>query len=169
MNILLTGKYNIGKTTLLKRLLDELNLEYSGYTSSAIEEDKAIIGFKMNAMDEQNESFTIGIKDTPFTCQPVTEAFEKKGTNLLKRSLEKTKSVIILDELGFLESEAHNFQKAVFDCFDSPQLVIGILKGRNTPFLMAIRAREDIHFFNVTDFNHEKVYLEIKELIKGEN
>ena len=39
-----------------------------------------------------------------------------------------------MDELGFFESEALNFQKQVLKCLASPIPVLGVIKPLSTPF-----------------------------------
>lgn len=169
MNILLTGKYNIGKSTLLSRIITTLDIQCSGFTSFTIEKDNEIVGFKMAPLDEETEPFTIGLKDTPFTCQPYEDAFDTLGVELLNRSLKDKTSTIIMDELGFLESKAFTFQEKVIQCFESDQTVIGVLKDRHTPFLDKIRNRDDIFFYNVTELNRDNLLKEISALImRGE-
>jgi len=55
------------------------------------------------------------------------EGFEKTGVSALEHAL-KYGEVILMDELGFLESTAVNFKNMVFKVLESDKLVFCVIK-----------------------------------------
>lgn len=167
MNIFLTGECGIGKSTLIQGLIDHLSLDYSGYQSLPIYSNNDIIGFQLRPLLSNETAFQIGKKITPTTCQPMTAAFDTRGVDILKKSLLSSSSCVILDELGFLESEAYKFQEMVIEIIDSNKIVIGVIRDRQTTFLDALRNKEDIELIQVTKENRESLFEKLKEQIGG--
>ncbi len=162
MNILLTGPTQIGKSTILKKVIQMLKLEMTGFYTQPFLINNKIIGYKM--IDYQNAltSFIIGIKDTPITCKPYTLMFETKAYEILSQSV---KDAYLLDELGFLERYASSYKNKILDILDSDKLVLGVLKDKKSPFLDTIRERNDVIIIRVTESNRDFIPFEILRLI----
>jgi len=165
MNILLTGSVQIGKTTLLNTVIKTINTNVHGFYTKPYFEDGLVIGYKMFDYTKTIDPFIIGIKDTPSSCQPITENFENEGVSILSRALESN-AVIILDELGILESKAVKFREKIIDCLDSKNLVIGVIKKKHSTFLNQIRERKDVIIIDVTLINRDFLIDEIMSLLK---
>jgi molybdate transport system regulatory protein len=99
--------------------------------------------------------------------QRFTEVFETLGVNLLTHCLDNHPDIIVMDELGFLESEATTFQQRVFSCLDAPVPVWGVIKPLSTPFLDGIRERKDVTVLTITIDNRDRLYNELTEKKKA--
>jgi len=165
MNILLTGPTQIGKSTILKKVIQMLDLEMTGFYTQPFLIKNKVIGYKM--IDYQNalSSSIIGIKDTPTTCKPYTLMFETKAIEILSQPVS---DAYLLDELGFLERYAINYQNKTLEILDSNKLVLGVLKDKKTTFLDTIRNRNDVIIIRVTESNRNFIPFEILRLIKAE-
>lgn len=164
MNLFLTGPVQVGKTTLLNSIIQTLNAKTYGYYTKPYSNNNSVIGYKMFDYTSTIEPFIIGIKDTPTTCQPIIENFETKGVSLLNAALESNE-VIILDELGVLESKAYQFQEKVHECLDSRKLVLGVIKKKHSTFLNQIRKRKDMIIIEVTPENRDYLLDEIMNIL----
>lgn len=164
MNLFLTGPVQVGKTTLLNLIIQTLNVKIYGFYTKPYSNNSSVIGYKMFDYTSTIEPFTIGIKDTPTTCQPVIENFETNGVSLLNTALESD-DMIILDELGILESKAYEFQEKILECLDSNNLVLGVIKKKHNTFLSQIRNRKDVIIIEVTPENRDSLLGEIMNLL----
>lgn len=173
--IMLTGKIGVGKTTLLYRLL------------SIIHHDKKIYGFcteKSTAGDKHCDigqvyiypAASIKIKsqincvaeltgNKKFTVH--TEIFETIGVQLLS-DIPKG-SIIIMDEIGFLESNAPKFSSKIKEIINDDYTVLGIIKPIKTPLLDYIRSSPNINMFTITQANRDIVFEKIKSQIIKEH
>lgn len=163
MNLLLTGKIQVGKTTLIKRLIKDLDISVAGfYTSRHFVRDKQdgfIIKDLSGSLTSDETTFYIA-KGSPGTgWQPCPETFETIGVQILQNCLKSNSDLILMDELGHFESQAPLFQKLVHQCLSSPIPVLGVIKPRRTPFLDSIRQRTDVQVVTITPENRDDHYL----------
>jgi len=165
MNILLTGPVQVGKTTLLNTVLETIDIKVQGFYTQPYFEDDLVIGYKMFDYTKTIAPFIIGIKDTPKSCQPITENFENEGVLILSKALE-TNAVIVLDELGILESKALKFREKIIECLNAENLVIGVIKQKHSTFLNQIRERKDVIIFDVSLINRDHIIDDITSLLK---
>ncbi|MBI9010662.1 MAG: hypothetical protein JEZ08_00415 [Clostridiales bacterium] len=164
MNLFLTGPMQIGKTTLLNLTIQRLNVKTHGFYTKPYYNNKTVLGYKMFDCSSSIEPFIIGLKDTPTTCRPLIENFETFGVSLLHTALASD-DVIILDELGILESKAYKFQEAILKCLDSDNLVIGVIKNKQSTFLNKIKNRKDVITIEVTRENRNELLDKIMILL----
>lgn len=163
-NIFLTGEIQIGKSTLLRKVLkvlDETNLTIGGFqTDRNMEDDKT--DFVINSIFN-NSSYriaTINSIGSDFKITAYTKSFEDAANTIIRDSIKKC-DVIVLDELGFLESKALDFQKSVFEALDSSRIVLGVIKPKPITFLNKIRERNDISIYQVTKNNRNNLLCDI--------
>ena len=70
------------------------------------------------------------------------------GITSITRAIESASQWAVIDELGYLESSCPEFCDAVFRLFDKKQ-VIAVLRSQSTPFLDALRARNDVFVYDL--------------------
>ena len=80
------------------------------------------------------------------------------GVKLLEDCFKAYSDLIVMDELGFFESNAALFQNKVLEILDSDTPVLGVLKQKDIPFLNNIRNRNDVTIFVVTHGNRDEVF-----------
>lgn len=166
-NILLTGEIQVGKTTLLNKILSSLNTSIGGFQTSRIVNNnkKEFFIYPLKNKTKKYKIATIISGDISHKVEPYTDTFNFIGENIIEKDI-KTCDVIVLDELGFLESKANVFQEAVFKSLNSNCIVLGVIKPRDIPFLNKIRNREDTVIIEVTKENRDNLLEDILDLIK---
>ncbi|NLN07619.1 MAG: methyltransferase domain-containing protein [Firmicutes bacterium] len=161
-NIFLTGDLHVGKSTLLKQLVNSLPLsQVAGFRTSRYYQDKKLTGFYLEDIchpAEVREDRFIGrcLGDNSWVALPAT--FDTYGARILDECLREQPELVIMDELGFFENDAYRFQEKVWAVLDSPLPVLGVLKKKKTGFLDRIRARDDILLFEITRANREMMF-----------
>lgn len=78
------------------------------------------------------------------------EVFDTAGAGMLAGLDENSRGIVLMDELGFIESGAPVFRQAVLRVLALPVPVLGVLRAQQLPFLDAIRARADVTELEVT-------------------
>lgn len=63
-----------------------------------------------------------------------------------------------MDELGFLERDAHRFQEAVLAALKGDQPVLAAVKNRNDLFLQAVRGVPGVRVLYITRENREGLF-----------
>lgn len=165
-NILLTGESGCGKSTLINKILDTLNINYSGYRTLHYFINGVDRGFYLHGYVETEGNFSpISVKIGEKRCYAITETFNFVGTEILRKSRKCINSdIILLDEIGVLENKAENFKREIFKTLDDDKLVLGVIKKKQSDFLEQILDREDSLVIDIEDLSNvelEEVYKKI--------
>lgn len=164
-NLFLTGKIGVGKSTLLKKILEEIDLSIGGYiTEKRIEEH--IKTFTIRSLYNYIEKYPIAKVDRrTFSKEIFIDNFKYGITSTLDKSL-KNRDLIVMDELGFMEQDIDPFTSKVFELLDSNKIILGVLKDYDCHFLNSIRARDDVLVIEITEKNRNYIYQEIIDMLK---
>jgi nucleoside-triphosphatase len=159
--IFLTGKIGIGKSTVIKKVLDLLSLNYGGFMTLPIIDGSALKGFKIRDIKTSLEE-EVGIFDENFIIHPQIDGFEQIGVKSLESALESDE-LIIMDELGFLEKNASKFKETVFKVLKSNKLVLGVIKFERNDFLNELARLVEI--VEVTEANRNELPDKIRRML----
>lgn len=171
-NIFLTGISGCGKTTLINKILDDLNIKYSGYRTKPYYIKDLNKGFYMEGYIKSTNNFSpISIKFENKKPIPILETFEVLGCEILRESINDLNSkLILMDEIGVLEDKALNFKKEIIRSIESQKIVLGVIKKKDNEFLNYLKERKDIVVFdieNITNKQLEGIYFYIINEIKN--
>jgi len=156
-NILLTGVPGVGKTTLIRRVLDKIEANAGGFYTEEIREKGKRVGFSINTLDGRTGvlahvrhkgphrvgKYGVNIKD-----------LEGLASESVRSAIENDEFLVI-DELGRMELYSPLFQQVVKDALDSEKPVLGTIQVRRNLFLDSIRARDDVKVVEVTSGNRD--------------
>jgi nucleoside-triphosphatase len=156
-NVFLTGAIKCGKSTLVNKILEKLNLSYSGYRTLPYFINGLHQGFYIEGyIENENICKPISVKIEGYKMIPILEAFEIIGVDIVKRSIDSLNSkIILIDEIGFLEKEAYKFKEEIKKCLDSQKFVIGVLRKMEDEFFDYIKDREDTLVIDIENIDYE--------------
>lgn len=157
-HILLCGNSGVGKTTLMHRLVKDIGLPICGYLSQ--KEKMGEDGVSEVYIHEQGKPLSFSkdnlvgrVGRSVWEAYPfVFDAFAER-----LRALPKD-GIILLDEIGILEQDAHVFQKAIFTLLDGAMPVIAAVKNKKHPYLDAVLAHPKCSVYTVTVENRDSLY-----------
>ena len=159
MHLLLTGEVQVGKSTIIKKLLEKIHGSIGGFrtvlgpTTADGSSDVFMIG-AVAQMEDCREETRVAKRLGRGRFQSFPDVFDRVGAELLQAA--QAKDWIVMDELGFMERDAQIFQRAVLDCFDGNTPVLGVVKPAYTPFLEKIHAHKNVHIIQVTKENRDE-------------
>ena len=168
MIFILTGPVHSGKTTFLKKLVDELKvnkLKINGFLSEAVLENKEIFGYDL--YDMKNE------QSIPFIRREGEEEWEKIGSYFfipealahVKKMIFQSRGVdiLVIDEIGPLELRGKGLWPALRKVFSSPPkgLILVVRKNILKDFLRLLRGRE----IRIFDIEEKNTYSQMKKAI----
>lgn len=172
-NIFLTGEVHIGKSTAINKFLEKYNSKassISGFKTKPYYENGFLSGYYIESQIQPmicNASENlVGINVDAYkgkSCYGIPEVFDGKGVEILRESLKITKSIILMDELGFFERDAPTFKAQVHKVLDSEHKVLGVLKEKTNDFLCSIASRSDVKVIRVTLENRDNIIDEINK------
>ena len=174
-NYFITGRMNTGKTYIIKKILEELDLSPGGFM---VGRDQGEIGWSSfyllpadvylrkneNKIDKIKEKGTFVWKDKNKKIQLDSEVFDNYGVELLNKRTNK--DIIIMDELGRFEFKAYDFQNKVIELIKSDKLVLGVIKLEKNNFLNRVRNLLKKEPIMVTAVNREEIYRYLLEELK---
>lgn len=167
-NILITGKPGCGKTSLIREIIQELNLNAGGFFTQEIRERGVRRGFKIITLNGKEGILADVTITSPYRVSKYKvniKDLEKIGVKSILEALKKNK-IIIIDEIGKMEMFSEKFKKAVISALSSKNLVLGTIKLMPDSFTTKIKTRSDTKIFHLTLENRKEVKLAIINLLK---
>lgn len=133
MPLFLTGEKQVGKSTALRRALTASSLRFGGVMTrfDARHGLRALYLLPYSAEGELPEGAAL---PESAVCarmggagkQVFPQVFDERGAALLREAADA--EVIVIDELGYLESEAAGFREAVLRVLRGPKPVVGVVR-----------------------------------------
>lgn len=167
MHALIVGQRGVGKSTLIRRVLETLDRPIFGFETKKEQhlEDPVrgcpIYIYDAGAPRRQEEENLIGYHREA-DAAAVTAAFDRYAPRLMG---PVTADVVELDEIGFLEARSEAFCHAVMHLLDGNKPVIAAVKNRDIPFLESVRSHPKARCFYITEENRDKLFEEVLEFM----
>lgn len=169
MHALIVGDRGVGKSTLIRRVLEKLKRPVFGFETKKEEQlEDPIRGCPIYIYDAgshrcRTSENLIGYHREQDVAA-ITAAFDRYAPKLMEPVPED--AVVELDEIGFLEAGAAEFCRAVMGLMDGDRPVIAAVKNREIPFLNALRSHPNARCFYITPENREELFEEVLEFMK---
>jgi nucleoside-triphosphatase len=173
-NILLTGHPGVGKTTLLKKIIERCgHLALTGFYTEEICEEGKRVGFKAVALNGSSVIFAHRDFQTPPEHRVGKYGVKPRVLeSLLLPHLDpdrKAADLVVVDEIAKMELLSVPVKESlerILNC-DCPLLGTIALKGAG--FVKRVRERDDVEIFKITLQNRnvlgEQVYRRLAELL----
>lgn len=170
-NLLLTGHPGLGKTTLLKRILEHIgNVALTGFYTEEIREDGVRVGFR---------AVTLSGSSTVFAHRNFqTEAKHRLGKygvrpDLLEGlvlshldPLRKAADLIVVDEISKMELLSQRFRESLLEALDSKCPLLGTISLRGTGLIKRIQQRPDVSLLRLTRKNRSSLGEEVLRRVR---
>lgn len=171
--LLITGDSGVGKSYLVQRLIKEVEVPLKGfYTQRSVTDQEGQSFVWIQSADrmvgepcdiDKQSVYQVGASQNDAVMTPFPGVFDEKGCEFLK---ECQTDLWVMDELGFLELEAHHFREAVLAVLDGPSPVIAVIKSKKNAFLDQVCAHPDAEIYEVTELNREQLYTQLSQITK---
>lgn len=168
MHALIVGDRGVGKSTLIRRVLEALDRRVFGFETKKEQhpEDPVrgcpIYIYEAGSVHRQCRENLIGYhRDTDTAA--ITAAFDRYAPKLMHPG---SAQIVELDEIGFLEAKSEAFCRAVMELLDGNIPVIAAVKNRDIPFLEAVRSHPGARCFAITEENRDALYEEVLEFMQ---
>jgi len=147
-NILVTGPPGCGKSTLIIRIAGKLTVRARGFTTAEIRSPDGIRkGFRITTIDGAEGILSHkDLREGPRVgrYRVNLKDLDSIGTTEIEEALDDPlTALIVVDEIARMELSSRNFKGVVTRALDSQKLLLGTIQLRRSPFLDAVRERED--------------------------
>ncbi|HEV8343881.1 MAG TPA: NTPase [Candidatus Binatia bacterium] len=168
MRVFLTGNPGIGKTTLVRAVLERLDqIQCAGFYTQEKKHGGQRIGFKIVTLDGQEGTLaSVGRKEPTVGKYSIhVEEFEKLVLPLLDPDTTLA-DLYVIDEIGKMELLSHKFRAKIIDLLARPSNLLGTIAKKGKGFVEQIKRRNDIDLIEVTRKNRDDLPKQIEQKIK---
>ncbi len=156
-NVLLTGRPGVGKTTVLRRVLEHLPVRAGGFYTEEIREGGRRLGFAVVTTGGRRAVLSHVDLRSPHAVgryRVSVEAIEAVAVPALLEAL-RSADLVVVDEIARMELCSPRFAEAVRAVLDGPRPVLGVIQAARLPFLDEVRRRPDVRLMEVTAANRD--------------
>ncbi len=160
-NILITGRPRVGKSTLVRRIIEGLEQRgYSalgGFYTMEIREGEERKGFEIHTLDgmtgilahvDMKSPVRLGRYGIDLAC------FERVALPSLEAAIRRGFTVFI-DEIGYMELKSRRFSALVLEAMDSPSTVVATVTRSRLPFTERLKGRPDVTLIELRVANRD--------------
>ncbi|MBI4481454.1 MAG: NTPase [Acidobacteria bacterium] len=166
MNLLLTGRPGVGKTTLIKKLAARLpGNRIAGFYTEEIREGGVRKGFRIVTLDGGEGLLAHVDVNSPWKVSRYrvdVAAFEKIALPSLEPGSARDK-ILLIDEIGKMECCSAAFQKAVWRVLDSACPVVAAVAQKGSGFIAHVKDRKDVELVPITVANRDSLLAELEK------
>jgi len=174
--IFLTGRPGVGKSTVLRELIEELKrrgFQVGGMITQEAREYGVRVGFKITDLLTGREGWLATVKQSAGPrigkyCVNL-EGLEGIGVQAITTALRDPQvTVVAIDELGPMELFSDKFKMAVRQSVASVKTVVGTIHYKADDLLLReMRSAQDVGIITVTEGNRSALHIQLAEMIAG--
>lgn len=164
-HLLICGDVGVGKSTLIRRLLAHSRRPPYGFITKRIPitGEDGLFPVYIHPASQSESARTYGPENKVGACDRAHSVrypgvFEHLGVKLLQAPPE---GLLLMDELGFLESQAEAFCAGVLQALDGDIPVLAAVKSRDSAFLRQVRAHPRGMLYMITAENRDALYFQL--------
>jgi nucleoside-triphosphatase len=162
--ILLTGRPGCGKTTLVKRVVDDLSTSQAGgFYTEEIRKRGERVGFKIVTLGREEAVLAhVDFKTRQRVGKYGLDLFglETIGVEAIRRGV-RARQLVVIDEIGPMELRSGIFRDVVNDALDADARILATITARSFPFTDAIKERREVTVIKVQRDNREQLVSEL--------
>lgn len=167
------GRSNTGKSAILDRVLEDLELRQIGFRIRDFKIENEFRGYYMHSiLDVEGYHNNVPIQTSLHIGHKriqQTEVYDTFGVQCLKDVLKADKEdfdCIVLDELGRGEFTSKDFTKWVNKVLDSDNTVFVLMKNSTNNVTSAIMKRRDVLLYDLDNMSQDEVIKNIEDKLK---
>lgn len=166
-NILFTGPPGCGKTTLIKKIVEQLLTPSTGFITREIREKGKRVGFTINTLDGEEALLAHINVSGRYRVGRYRVVLESIDNVAVPSMIPKTENEsVVVDEIGKMECLSSFFRKTVLDVLDMPNVVIGTISLRSDRFINRIKGRSDVLVVEISEKNRDELPNTYDRLLK---
>lgn len=167
-HIFLTGDVQSGKSTVVEKVLAKLDMTVGGFRSGSgperYEDERRLYLWDAAGEPVYDETHCVA-QITQDKRLAFSDRFNALGCEILRHARE-TADLILMDECGFLERDASEFQAEVLETLNGSIPVFGVVRLRSNGWTDSIRNHPNVTLIAVTRENRDSLPMQIINLLK---
>ena len=166
--ILLTGRPQVGKTTIIKDVVRRLPGQAGGFYTEEMRERGRRQGFKIVTLEGQEGILAhVGIKSRMRVSKYGVNLadLEAIGVAAIRKAIVQ-KDYVVIDEIGKMELFSKAFKDAVWEAVHSDRPVLGTITLASHPWANSVKALPQVTIIEVTKANRDKIAQQVLDSFK---
>ena len=165
---LLTGKPGMGKTSLIKQVVTELESRAGGFYTEEIRSRGTRLGFRLVTLDgyeailahtDFNKRFQVGKYGVD------VDSLDRVGVSALRKAAEQC-DLVVVDEIGKMELLSADFREAVLEIIGGGKRVLGTIMLHANPWADAIKRQPQVNLVTVTRAGYQQVLEDLRDWLR---
>jgi len=157
-NFLLTGPPRCGKTTLIEKIICQLNKPLRGFFTREIKSKGQRVGFSIITLDGKkrilaHEESNSRVRVSKYGVN-IDEVEKVAVPSMIPTNLDE---IVVIDEIGKMECFSPLFRGSLVKVLDSKNIVIGSISQKGSPFIQKIKERPDVTLVMVSEKNRDSL------------
>ena len=168
--ILLTGRPGCGKTTLIRRLLEDYSGDVGGFYTQEIREGGIRKGFEIITLDGRRGILAhVDIQSSQRLGKYKLDlhALEHLAVPAIQEAVGK-EALVVIDEIGPMEIRSKEFRQAVIQTFQSGAKILGTIVQRSMPFTDEIKRMPGVQVIEITRKNRQEMQIHLQNMLMRE-
>jgi nucleoside-triphosphatase len=168
MRLLLTGNPGVGKTTVIRAVVERLEgIACAGFYTEEIRQSGNRTGFRVVTLDGQEATLAaLGSQKPAVGKYSVhVEEFEKLALRYLNPTIRPAE-LYVIDEIGKMELLSHPFRTAIAALLAQPVNLFATITKKSDRFTDPIKRRRDTEIIEVTRKNRDALPEQLAATIK---
>lgn len=165
--IILTGRPAIGKTTVVRKVIQQLDGIAGGFFTREIREAGKRVGFAVKNFQGDEALLAHLSHKGPFRVGKygvLVEDFERVGVAAVQRAIQKP-GIVVVDEVGRMELFSQKFARIVRELFLRQDSLLAVVQQKRNHLIDWITSRKDVQAFTVTEQNRNQLPPLIRRLL----
>jgi len=167
--VLLTGRPGVGKTTVIRAVVERLGIPAGGFYTAEIREGRARKGFKLITLDGQEAVMAhVDLPGPPRVSKYGVDvrAIDRVAVPAIQRAVEAG-GLVVIDEIGPMELYSEAFKGAVLRAVESGRPVLATIMLRPNRWADKLKRRPGVRLIEVTRANRDTLPEQLVAMLRN--
>ena len=170
MHIFLTGDVQVGKSTVIQKVVSNLGPSLGGFRSgfgpNRGQPDRQVYLWDAGGEPVYDEDHVV-VRFRSRIPEVLTDRFDTLGVEILRQARQRQADLILMDECGRFEGQAAAFQAEIFAALDGAIPVLGVVRQGFHGWLDDLRRHPKVTLLPVTADNRDVLPGQIAALLRA--